>query len=69
MIGGMAVIARGIIRQTADLDICYTPTRETAARLAEALAPFRPRPRTEATEEGALIARFFRWDAHAAPGQ
>jgi len=65
LIGGLALVARGIVRPTGYIDFCYAPTRETAAGLAAALALFHPRLRAPDTEEGMLLARIFRWDARA----
>lgn len=31
LIGGLALVARGIVQPTGDIDFCYAPTRETAA--------------------------------------
>lgn len=45
VIGGVALIARGVQRATEDLDIAYARDRENLKRLAEALAPIHPRLR------------------------
>ena len=45
MIGGVALIARGVQRATEDLDIAYARDRENIARLTTALAPLNPRLR------------------------
>jgi hypothetical protein len=45
VIGGVALIARGVNRSTDDLDIAYARDRENLARLAAALAPIHPRLR------------------------
>jgi hypothetical protein len=45
VIGGVALIARGVERSTADLDIAYARDRENLSRLAGALAPLHPRLR------------------------
>ena len=45
VIGGVALIARGVQRATEDLDIAYARDRENLARLADALAPIHPRLR------------------------
>ena len=45
VIGGVALIARGVQRATEDLDIAYARDRENLARLAAALAPIHPRLR------------------------
>jgi hypothetical protein len=45
VIGGVALIARGVQRSTEDLDIAYARDRENLERLARALAPLHPRLR------------------------
>jgi len=45
VIGGVAAILHGSTRVTYDLDICYSRSAANLKRLAEALAPFNPRPR------------------------
>jgi hypothetical protein len=45
IIGGVALIARGVQRATEDLDIAYARDRENLSRLAAALAPINPRLR------------------------
>lgn len=45
VIGGVALIARGVQRSTEDLDIAYARDRQNLARLAQALAPIHPRLR------------------------
>jgi len=45
VIGGIALIARGVQRATEDLDIAYARDRENLIRLASALGPIRPRHR------------------------
>ena len=45
VIGGVALIARGVQRATEDLDIAYARDRENLTRLAAALAPIHPRLR------------------------
>lgn len=45
VIGGVALIARGVQRSTEDLDIAYARDRENLKRLATALAPIHPRLR------------------------
>ena len=45
VIGGVALIARGVQRSTEDLDIAYARDRQNLTRLAEALAPIHPRLR------------------------
>jgi hypothetical protein len=45
LIGGVALQFQGSSYLTADIDFAYERTRENAARIAAALAPFSPRPR------------------------
>jgi hypothetical protein len=45
VIGGPAATFHGSSRVTYDLDICYARTSANLRRLANALAPFHPRPR------------------------
>jgi len=45
VIGGVALIARGVQRSTADLDIAYARDRENLGRLATALRDLHPRLR------------------------
>jgi hypothetical protein len=45
VIGGVALIARGVQRATEDLDIAYARDRENLARLAAALGTIHPRLR------------------------
>lgn len=45
VIGGVALIARGVQRATEDLDVAYARDRENLKHLAEALAPLHPRLR------------------------
>ena len=45
VIGGVSATFHGSARVTYDLDICYARTSINLRRLAEALAPFHPRPR------------------------
>lgn len=45
VIGGVALIARGVQRATEDLDIAYARDRANLAHLAAALAPLHPRLR------------------------
>jgi hypothetical protein len=45
VIGGWAAIFHGSAHVTNDLDICYSRNRANLRRLAEALAPYHPRPR------------------------
>lgn len=63
LIGGLALVSRGIIRPTADLDLCYRVSRENADRLIAALQPLHPRLRVAPTPEASLLARMFRFDA------
>lgn len=57
LIGGAAATLHGSARLTQDIDIVYRRTRENIARLADALAPFKPYPRD------APPGLPFRWDA------
>lgn len=45
VIGGVALIARGVQRSTEDLDIAYARDRENLKRISAALAPIHPRLR------------------------
>ena len=45
VIGGVALIARGVERATADLDVAYARDRANLSRLASVLAPLHPRVR------------------------
>ncbi len=45
VIGGVALIARGVQRATEDLDVAYARDRDNLDRLAAALAPIHPRLR------------------------
>lgn len=45
VIGGMAIRSHGSGYLTQDLDICYSREKDNLKRLAEALAPYDPRPR------------------------
>jgi hypothetical protein len=45
VIGGVALVARGVQRATEDLDIAYARDRENLDRLAGALRPLHPRLR------------------------
>jgi hypothetical protein len=45
VIGGVALVARGVQRSTEDLDIAYARDRENLGRLAATLAPIHPRLR------------------------
>jgi hypothetical protein len=45
LIGGVALQLQGSSYTTTDIDFAYERTRENAARIAAALAPFSPRPR------------------------
>ncbi len=56
LVGGAAATAHGSARLTQDLDIVYRRTDENLARLATALAPFKPYLR------GAPPGLPFRWD-------
>lgn len=57
VIGGWAAIFHGSAHLTNDLDICYSRESENLRRLAEALAPYHPRPR------GFTDGLPFVWDA------
>lgn len=45
VIGGMAIRSHGSSYLTQDLDICYSRERENLKKIADALAPYKPRPR------------------------
>src|SRR5215471_7816823 len=45
IVGGFAVVARGVVQLTWDLDICYERTPDNLKRLAVALTPYHPRLR------------------------
>ena len=45
VIGGWAAIFHGSANVTNDLDICYSRHKANLRKLAEALAPYHPRPR------------------------
>jgi hypothetical protein len=45
VIGGVALIARGVQRSTEDLDVAYARDRENLTRLVAALRPIHPRLR------------------------
>lgn len=45
VIGGVALIARGVQRSTEDLDIAYARDRDNLDRLASMLAPIHPKLR------------------------
>src|SRR5689334_8118337 len=45
VVDGVSANLHGSASVTFDLDICYSRTRANLRRLADALAPFRPRPR------------------------
>ena len=57
VIGGVALVLRGSVRLTVDLDVCYARDAANLDRLAAALAPCHPRLR------GAPDALPFLWDA------
>jgi hypothetical protein len=57
VIGGVALVLRGSVRLTVDLDVCYARDAANLERLAAALAPHRPRLR------GAPEELPFIWDA------
>ena len=50
VIGGVALIARGVQRSTADLDIAFARDRENLRRLAGALGALHPRLRGVTSE-------------------
>jgi predicted nucleotidyltransferase len=56
IVGGVAIVAHGSAYITKDLDFCYARDRENLRRIAEALIPFKPRPR------GFPDALPFKWD-------
>lgn len=56
VVGGVALVLRGSDRVTVDLDLCYSRAAENLTRLAQALAPYRPRLR------GAPKELPFLWD-------
>ena len=45
LIGGLALVSRGIIRPTADVDLCSRISKDNSARMIAALQPFHPRLR------------------------
>jgi predicted nucleotidyltransferase len=45
IIGGVAISSHGGNYVTEDLDICYSRTRENLKKIADVLAPLKPRPR------------------------
>jgi len=45
IVGGLAVRSHGSAYLTEDLDICFSRSNENLKRIADALAPFHPRPR------------------------
>ena len=45
IVGGIAIRSHGGNYITEDLDICYSRTRENLKRIADVLAPLKPRPR------------------------
>lgn len=45
IIGGVAISAHGASYLTYDLDVAYARTRDNVKRVADALAPYHPRPR------------------------
>lgn len=50
VVGGTALVLHGSARATWDLDICYARDGSNLLRLAEALAPLRPRLRDAPVE-------------------
>jgi predicted nucleotidyltransferase len=57
IVGGVAISAHGSSYLTYDLDVAYARTRDNFNRLADALAPYHPRPRDFPTDLP------FVWDA------
>jgi predicted nucleotidyltransferase len=45
IVGGLALRSHGSAYVTDDLDLCFRRTNENLKRIADALAPFNPRPR------------------------
>ena len=45
IVGGVAISAHGGSYVTEDLDVCYARTRENLQKIANVLAPLKPRPR------------------------
>ncbi|MFL6228684.1 MAG: hypothetical protein ACJ741_07880 [Pyrinomonadaceae bacterium] len=45
IVGGVAISAHGSAYLTYDLDVAYARSRDNLKRLADALAPYHPRPR------------------------
>ena len=45
LVGGLAVVAHGYVRTTADLDLCYARSPSNLKRIVSALAPAKPRLR------------------------
>jgi hypothetical protein len=56
IVGGVAAVAHGSARLTAELDIVYERSHDNLERLSEALAPYSPYPR------GAPPGLPFQWD-------
>jgi hypothetical protein len=46
IVAGMALRSHGSAYLTQDLDICYLRTKENLQRIAEALRPLNPKPRS-----------------------
>ena len=63
LIGGLALVSHGIIRPTADIDLCYRPSADNSARMITALEPFHPRLRVAPTAGASLAVQAFRFDA------
>jgi hypothetical protein len=63
MIGGLALVSRGIIRPTTDLDVCYRVSRESSEILISALSPLHPRLRLAPSPEASLLVAAFRFNA------
>src|SRR5438034_979301 len=45
VVGGMSAVLQGVPIVTIDLDVCYRRTPDNIARLADVLAPYKPRMR------------------------
>jgi len=45
LVGGLAVVAHGYVRTTADLDLCYARSPANLKRIVSALSPAKPRLR------------------------